>query len=133
MHTYTQNRKCMNCNKPIADKEHGLQKFCPKEKLPNGTIKNCKDEYWSKIRKEEMEPFNVIAFFQRDQFKRLEMLIKEKGDLVTIEDINRFGVDLSRPVKFILKQDRTYEFYFHKYVVHQLPNNQFKIYTHELY
>jgi len=132
MLTYTLNRKCLHCNKPLADQEHGLQKFCPKENLQDGSIKNCKDEYWSKIRKEEMAPFIAIAYYQREQYENIDLLYKTKGDKVALEDLNQYGVNLYRPIEFKI-EGKQYVFYFHKYCIKQLSDKFFKISTHELH
>jgi hypothetical protein len=130
--TYLQNRKCRHCNTPIADRQHKLQKFCPKETFPDGSVKNCKDEYWSQIRREEFSPFVAMAYFQRDQFNAIDLLFKSKGEKVSLEDINRFGINLFRPVE-LNNEGGQYTLYFHFYGISQLPNNEFKIFTHALY
>jgi hypothetical protein len=132
MITYIENRKCAHCGTPIADQSHGLRKFCPREVLSDGSIKNCKDEYWSAINREQLEPFITVAYFQKQQFENLEGLHKAKGESVVLEDINKWGVDLSRPLKFKI-QENQYTWWFHHYGIKQLPNNQFKIFTHELH
>lgn len=130
--TYLDNRKCDHCGEPIADQEHGLQKFCPRQVLSDGTIKNCKDDYWSSKRRAAMEPFMAIAYLQRAQFDAIDNLFKTKGEIVTLEDLNRSEIDLGKPVQFVNKNSQ-YTWWFHFYGIQQQPNNHFKIFTHELY
>jgi hypothetical protein len=132
MKTYVDKRKCLNCSKPIADQEHGLQKFCPREVLPDGSIKNCKDEYWSAIRREKMLPFIQFAYFQKDQCEIIGALAKRNQEYFSLEELNRHGINLHRPAFFKFENNQ-YEFYFHQYGIKQLPHNKFKIFTHELY
>jgi hypothetical protein len=132
MRTYKSNRKCLQCGAAIADQEHGLQKFCAKQTLVDGSIKNCKDDYWSQLRKEEMTPYLKIAYFNRDQTERTALLYNTKGEKVLVEDLNQYGINLNRPVEFKLEKNK-YTFYFHQYAIEQLPDNYFKIFTHELH
>jgi hypothetical protein len=132
-YTYLDKRICPNCNNPIPDQFHGLQKFCPREVREDNTVKNCKDDYWSKKNREKMAPFNNAAIFQRDQFEAVEALYKSKGKSVTLEDINRFGINLFRPMEFRTTVSKQFEFYFYQYAIKQLSNNQFEILTHELF
>ena len=49
--TYYKNRECKFCKKKISDQAHALFEFCKPEKWEDGSIKNCKDDYWKAIKK----------------------------------------------------------------------------------
>ena len=49
--TYYKNRECRFCKKKISDQAHALFEFCKPEKWEDGSIKNCKDDYWKAIKK----------------------------------------------------------------------------------
>lgn len=129
-YSYANKRKCLLCETPIADQAHASTKFCPRFVLPDGTIKSCKDDYHSPLRKEKYEPYKRIADFQRETHKKIEALSMAKGEIVTIEQIDQYGINLHRPVQFEVDSMQKTTFYFIEYELKQLPNKQFKISKH---
>ena len=97
--TFNKGRKCKCCGAAIADQQHALIEFCPDSEFVNGSIKSCKDAFHAKKRKEEMAPFLALAYYHRDISQRLSLLAGEGEGAVSLEELNRAGVDLSRAVK----------------------------------
>src|SRR5215216_3113396 len=98
-YTFSHKRKCLLCETPIADQAHASTKFCPRVEMSDGTIKSCKDDYHSPLRKEKYEPYKRIADFHKETNGKIESLFLAKGELVTIEQINQYGINLHRPVE----------------------------------
>lgn len=100
IYTYLEKRHCLYCGKAIADQEHKLLKFCPREEIPDGSVKCCKDDFHSEIRSKENRPFLDIFYHHKEMRKKISDLLKDKGQYVTAEDINRYGIKLDHPVRF---------------------------------
>jgi hypothetical protein len=129
-YTYKQGRSCLKCKKPIPDQIHALRKYCANKRLPDGTVDSCKDDYHSPIRKRKNEPFQKMAAFQKAMYERIDRLFNAKGEIVTEEFLNRWGIVLQRPFEFNTK-DGKYIFYYHQYSIKELGNKQFKISKHD--
>jgi hypothetical protein len=128
-YTYENGRKCLHCGRPIADQEHLTTKYCPPIVLPNGKKKSCKDRYHSPRRKIKNMPYKQIADFHKEQHRRIKSLLKAKGETVSVEQINQYGINFYRPVEFMVeKQMVTY--YYVGYAFKQFEINKFKIITH---
>ncbi len=130
-YTYYQKRKCLHCGSPIPDQAHAARKFCIPLKLPDGSIKNCKDDFHAENRKEENLPYRLIGEFHKRIHQNILNLYASEKEIVSLDKISQYGIDLSRPVKFIVDTDQGYFFYFIEFGFKQLPGNQFKIFKHE--
>jgi len=130
-YTYENKRACLFCGKRIPDQWHKTIKYCPRTVLEDGTIENHKDDYHSKYSKPLNKPYKFIAAYHKGVHERIEALFNVVGNVVTIEDVDNFGIDLSRPFQFKVSKDQLYKFYFHEFLIEQLPNNQYKISQHE--
>lgn len=131
-YTYKQGRKCLRCKKLIPDQLHGLRKYCENKRLPDGTVESCKDDYHSPIRKKKNEPFQKMAAHHKAMYERIDRLFRTKGETVTEEWLNTWGIVLQRPFEFKVADGR-FIFYFHQYSIKELGNKQFKISKHDLY
>ena len=120
----------MHCDSPIADQAHASTKFCPRFVLPDGSIQSCKDDYHSPKRKDANLPYKRIADYHKDAHRRINSLVKAKGDTVSIEQINQYGIRLNRPIEFVVDAKQVTTCYFVEYAFAQLPNKQFKISKH---
>lgn len=129
--TFNLNRKCLYCQTAIADQVHGLRNFCEPFYREDGSIQNCKDLHHSALLKAEMEPFRQLAYMHRDISKKIEDLLAKKGNLVSVEDINQFGIPLECQLR--LERNSSFSiFYFKFYAFQQISKTQFKIFSHEL-
>ena len=131
-YTYKQGRKCLKCKKPIPDQVHALRKYCIPKKMHDGTVDSCKDDYHSPIRKMKNEPFQQMARHHKAMYEQIDQLYRVKGELVSRELLNIWGIMLMRPFQFELR-DGKFTFYYHKYLIKDLGNNQYKIEKHELF
>jgi hypothetical protein len=132
MTTYNAKRRCLHCSAPIADQAHGTMKFCPRSILPDGCIKSCKDDYHSAARRITDAPFNRVKDFHKQMNQRIFWLIKQKGRLVSIEDINRCGINLSRPIQFAFLDDKFYKGWFVGYLIEKTLTGDYKISEHDI-
>jgi hypothetical protein len=127
--TYFQNRKCRYCRKPIPDQEHGLRKFCQTTDLPNGNRYSCKEFFHARKKKISNRKYcGIVKHFKKMDFA-LRRLINEKGNTVTVEDLNHFGINLQRPVEFVIIAGKNH-FFFSEYFIEQ-NGNDFKITNHD--
>ena len=131
-YTYKEGRKCLKCKKPIPDQAHGLRKYCKTKRLPDGSVESCKDDYHSPIRKLKNEPFSKMATHHKKMYQRINQLYRSKGETVTEEWLNIWGIILKRPFEFKVENGK-YIFYFHQYLIKELGNKQFKISKHGLF
>lgn len=126
-YTFNLNRNCLYCQKPIADQEHASLKFCRKKRLPDGTVGCCKDDFHTAKRKSLNPPYNSIVKHHKIMTKRIEYLIKAKSEKVTLEDLNRYGIDLMKPVQIIANNDGKTTYYFVGYSITEQGNDHYKI------
>lgn len=130
---YLTERKCLHCGKPIADNAHAARKFCPRQKLPDGTILSCKDDYHVKKNKPINAPFKWMASYQKYYYKQIVLLLEKEGKRVTREQLNRYGINLSRPFEFIVDNENKYVYYYHQFAIKQFSENKFFISRHKLF
>jgi hypothetical protein len=129
-YTYNEGRKCKHCGVPIADQVHATREYCPRKVLSDGSIKNCKDDFNSALHKKEVAVYRNLIRHQKLMHKKIQTLFKTKGEKVSTEDINRYGINLSKPIQFELLKNKLFLFYFNEYAIEQLGDNQFKIFSH---
>jgi hypothetical protein len=130
INTYNNKRSCLHCSTKIADQAHASTKFCPRKKLGDGTIQSCKDDFHSPKRKSANLPYKRIADYHKDAHRRIKSLLSAKGDTVSVEQINQYGIRLNRPVEFAVDSKQAATYYFVEFAFSQLNNNQFKIISH---
>lgn len=130
-YTYDNNRECLNCSAPIADQEHAATKFCERQVMPDGSIKSCKDDYHSAKNKEKNAPFLKLYNYHKKALEQIEKLQSHKGDTVTTEQLNQYGIRLDMPVKYDLNPAGKSTFYFIDYCFTRITQFTFKISRHE--
>jgi len=64
--------------------------------------------------------------------ERIEELLKVKGDTVTLEDINRYGIILQKAVEIRNNGNGSTVLFFVEYSIIKISNNQFNIKRHGL-
>ncbi len=131
MYSYTNNRKCLHCATPIADQAHASRKFCHREKLDDGTIKCCKDDFHSAKNKDTEDRLRSLALFHKKMHQRIEALVKANGYTVEHEQINRYRINLFRPVQFEFI-DGMYKGWFLEYMIERTGEKKYKISKHGL-
>jgi len=132
-YTYKENRKCRysKCQTPIADQAHATREFCPRELLRDGTVKNCKDDYWTSIKKEANSVYKEMELYHRMTEERLAHLYELKLPQITIEILDSIGIELSKSLMQYSIAETSY-FYFINYLVTlNIINKQFNISKHE--
>jgi hypothetical protein len=130
MYTYLDKRKCLYCENPIPDQFSKARKFCLREVLPDGSIKNCKDDYHVEKNKELESRCRQLNIYQKKMNERIELLFKSKGDSVKLEDLNRAGINLFRPLQFEYINGM-YRGWFLDFVIENTTDNNFKIFRNE--
>lgn len=127
--TYKADRKCKHCSKPIPDQAHGLTEFCDREVLPDGTIKNCKDDYHIALRRVEEKPYRNLVSFHKRMSASIEALLKASGTVVTVEQINQYGIQLNKAVETGCYEGLL-KFFFLHHMIEQETKKTFKITPH---
>jgi hypothetical protein len=133
-YTYNDKRKCRysKCLAPIADQEHATRQYCPREELPDGSVKNCKDDYWAELKKEANTVYKEMELFHKLMEERLSHLYNLNLPEITIEIIESTGIELPKSLMHFSK-DETCFFYFINYVVtYNLIDKRIKITKHEI-
>lgn len=127
-YTYYIERKCLKCKKAIPDQAHGLIKFCEREVLPDGSIKSCKDDFNAAKRKKKMGPYKAIGYYHKLMHDRIEILLREKGELVSLDEILSYGINLTRAVESDYDQDEgDFIHYFVGYTFREYLEKEFLI------
>ena len=132
-YTYEKNRKCKNpqCKAPIPDQEHATRQYCPRQELPDGSIKNCKDDFWSLMKKEAQSIYKEMEMFHKLMEERLSLLYDLKLPKITVDILDKTGIDLCNALLHC-ENDDIHKFYFLNYcVTYNLFNKQIKIIKHE--
>lgn len=124
--TFEQGRKCEHCGTPIADQEHKLRTHCRPLVLEDGTVISCKDDKNAERRKEADEQYRKLVALHKRLFNALEDLLSAYGNFVTVEQLNRFGVQLDKAVSLQRKEGLLiFSFLHHK--LEQQINQTFTI------
>lgn len=127
-HTYNTGRKCKHCQTPIADQAHGLQHFCEREVLEDGSVRSCKDDHNAHLRKLSDEPYLQEMNFQKKMSTALQALHQGVGQQVTLEQLNQYGIQLDRALRLEIK-DGLFHFYFTHFKVEQQTPITFKLHS----
>jgi hypothetical protein len=124
--TFNDGRFCKHCGTPIADQEHKATEFCPREVLDNGTVKCCKDDYHAALRKVREEQYRKLTALQKQLFNAIEDLAAACGATVTVEQLNRYGVQLDKAVS-LSKKEGLWIFFFPHHQLQQQANQTFTV------
>ena len=133
-YTYNDDRKCRysKCQAPIADQEHATRQYCPREELPDGSVRNCKDDFWSDLKKEANTVYKEMELFHKLMEERLSGLYDLSLPEITLDIIESTGIELSKSLMHFSKEGISY-FYFINYVVtFNLIDKRLKITKHEV-
>lgn len=132
-HTFFNNRKCkfLKCSAPIADQEHATREFCPRVVLPDGSIKNCKDDHWAEIKKEANSIYKEMELYHKMIADRLDHLFNLNLPNITLEIIESTGIELSKSLFHYTDNDISYFYFIDYFVTYNPINKQLKISKHE--
>ena len=129
---YTMGKACKYCYKPIADHEHASRIFCPKIVLPDGSIQNCKDDYWAETRKNESDIYKIIALYQKKASTILGYIYELNLPEISFEIIDSTGIHLNRCLYRSSEENYMMTFYFVDYsVTIHSKTNLIKIIQHD--
>ena len=74
-----------------------------------------------------------LAEYIEDVLVPTEQVVEiKKGEKVTSDDINKYGIDLRGPVRLTFDKDKKKSFYFIGYLLVEISNTEYKIKPHEL-
>lgn len=132
MYTYVQKRACRFCKAPIPDQVSKAREFCPREVLPDGSIKSCRDDYHVENNKELEARFRQLNIYHKRTNERIELLLKTKGEYVKLEDINRAGINLFRTLQFEYIEGM-YRGWFLDFLIENISDQNFKLSKHDIF
>jgi hypothetical protein len=99
---------------------------CPREVLPNGSIKCCKDDRHSEIKAKKLPPYRAIARHHQKMHLRIDELLKEKGPNVSLNELNQYGIKLNCPVE-IKSVNGHHAFHYVGFKITQTQDNKYII------
>ena len=115
--TFIMGKACKYCDKPIADHEHASRIFCLKIILPDGSIQNCKDDYWAETRKNESDIYKIIALYQKKVSTILGYVYELNLPEITFETLDSMGIYLNRCLYRSPEENNIMTFYFVDFLV----------------
>lgn len=124
--TFEKRRTCKRCGTPIPDQVHGAQEFCKPKQLADGSIENCRDDYHNARRTLSDQPYLQLMAFQKQMTGAITSLKLAKGEVVGVEDLNQYGIDLSRAVRLRIEEGQL-SFYFMHHQIDKQQDFTFKI------
>lgn len=110
--TYKIGRLCKYCEKPIADHEHATRIFCKRAVLPDGSIKNCKDDFWAENRKEKNDEFSRMMDYHKEIFEKLWFAYYLGQKQMTADELFKLGIHLSRRLDAKINADGSHSHFF---------------------
>ena len=130
--TYNDERKCLQCGKPIADHEHAARKFCDKYSAESGKVYDCKTTYHRINDKLDREIHGGIIRDQKFFSNQITDMIAKKGFEVTTDDLNAYDIQLAESLKLEIKSNGMATSHFLQYIITSNPiTNKHKITRHE--
>lgn len=131
-YTYLNDRHCLHCGTPIPDQARKSRIYCVREVLPDGSIRNCKDDYWSPIRAlQNTEEKRRLLYHQKisEVIGRLLGLNLPEYDLNILDNVE---VRLDTSLRNEPLNDETINFYFIDYCINvNLFDYKLKISKHD--
>jgi hypothetical protein len=135
-YTYLLKRRCP-CGEPIPDQCHKARKYCLPFTDQNGKKIVHKEIYTAEPKKRTNEPYRSLFNYYKRNHQNLTRLwhYKVNGEnrdsvVVTIEELQAHFIDLSRPVKFKIGEDKKTLIYFVEFILNQIDQVKFKMFKH---
>lgn len=126
--TFFANRVCEFCGKPIPDQAHSSRKHCEYLKI-DGVIKDCKT---AKARQNDLAE---RIYFQsriteiKNMDKKIEAMIENKGDTITLEDIEAYDIHLDKASELRIEESGEFVCKYYQYSILVNPiKKSFKIF-----
>jgi len=115
--TYNDEQKCLYCNMPIADQEHGLRLYCPDLEFTDGSRESCKDRHNTKLKKLRYAAVLEVYNYYKKMLESIEALIATHGHQVSLDNVNHAGINLK--MALVIDQDSSglYSFSFPGYKI----------------
>ena len=130
--SYENGRRCLYCSKPIADQEHAARVFCEKYYDEMGKVHDCKTIYHRKHEKPDKLIQNSIGNSHRVISNKISSMICNRGLTVSTEDLNAYGIELTKAISFEIMSDGTLTTIFLGYrIVSNPKTNQHLISIYE--
>lgn len=130
--TYILGRSCHHCKEPISDQEHAARIFCTRRVFSDGSVKNCKDDYWAEIRKNESDIYKKMERYHKETSARLQYLYDLNLPEITHDILDNVGIYLSRCINRKQENNDLLIFYFIGYAISVHPiTNRIKIFQHD--
>jgi hypothetical protein len=131
-YTYDQGRKCLHCNNPIADQIHKTRVYCPRVVLPDGSIQNCKDDYWAMLKSAEKNMDNLPAEYHKKIKETLAYLFDLNLPVMTYDILDSTGIRLDYSLHTAQNENGSMVFYFSGYAIVVGPKNDtLKLINHD--
>lgn len=130
VYTFQENRRCLHCGTAIADQTHKSQKFCSKEIYADGSIKNCKDRFWTEQRKKDRSIFLSMEMYHQSCSDSLYQMYNLDLPYLTIDHLTDMGIDLSRCLKHQVSEREQQFFYIGFYIAVNSKSKQTQIHQH---
>ena len=122
-----QTRFCDYCGKPIPLDSRSSRKYCPREVMRDGSIKNCKDDFHNCNKLQD--------YYKTKDLMRLyleyENILSASYDVgiyeVELEVLNLLNIDLSHFQKIRIANSSNQGFKMLNILLEQIDTDQFKI------
>ncbi|MBU3714784.1 MAG: hypothetical protein FGM46_07525 [Ferruginibacter sp.] len=125
--TYIQNRKCEHCDAPIEDQARASKRHCASWVDEFGIKHDCKRQKHADKHSREDEFLQALNAGVKDNNKKIDKMVAEKGNVVTTEVINAYGIELTKCVDFEF-DGRIFKSQFLNYYIYSNPISQ----THKI-
>jgi hypothetical protein len=85
--------------------------------LPDGSIQNCKDDYWAETRKNESDIYKIIALYQKKVSTILGYVYELNLPEITFETLDSMGIYLNRCLYRSPEENNIMTFYFVDFLI----------------
>ena len=131
-YTYLNDRHCLHCGTPIPDQARKSRIYCEREVLPDGSIRNCKDDYWSEIRSVITAEDNKLVAYHQQISQAIGSLMRLNLTEYEIDMLDNVGIRLDSFLQMESCEDGTVNFYFIDYCINvKTSDYKLKISKHD--
>jgi hypothetical protein len=126
-YTYHNGRSCENCDKAIEDQARASKKHCSAWVDEFGIKHDCKRQKHAEKHSREDEFLQALNASVKDANQKICKMVADKGDIVTTEVLNAYGIELSKCIDFSFDGHQCTS-QFLNYYIHSNPNTH----THKI-
>lgn len=131
-YTYFDERNCLHCGSLIPDQAHKGRLYCEREVLRDGSIKSCKDDFWSANRSTQLSEGKLPLLFHQQMSQSIRRLLELSLPEYDLEMLDRVGIRLDSSLKMEACEDGTINFYFIGYCINvNIISYKIKISKHD--